>query len=101
MILGSLAVNIVANVDKFISGINKATTDLGRFVEKIGVVRTAIGGFLAFELVRMVQGFGRFLDSMVAAGSELHTLTQRLGITANEFQRLSYAAIGTGLSTPG
>lgn len=90
--IGSLAVNIVASTDKFISGLNKAQTGLGRFVSKISAAQTAVVGL-------GVYGFARMVTSAVNAGSELHDLSKKLGISTEAISALDFATKQLGGST--
>lgn len=90
--IGSLAVNIVATTDKFIAGLNKAQTGLGRFVSKISAAQTAVIGL-------GVYGFGRMVTAAVNAGSELHDLSKKIGITSEALGALDYATKQLGGST--
>lgn len=90
--IGSLAVNIVATTDKFIAGLNNAQTKLGRFVSKIGAAQSAVIGL-------GVYGFGRMISAALEAGSTLHDLSQKLGITTEALGALDFATKNLGGST--
>lgn len=92
--IGSLAVNIVATTDKFVAGLNTAQTKLGRFVSKISAAQTAVIGL-------GVYGFGRMISAALEAGSELHDLSQKLGITTEALSALDYATKQLGGTTQG
>lgn len=90
--IGSLAVNIVATTDKFVTGLNKAQSGLGRFVSTVGATTTALAGLGAYGFASVVKG-------AVDAGGELFDLSNKLNITTEALSALDYAANNLGVST--
>lgn len=90
--IASLAVNIIAKTDKFIAGLNASNTAVGRFVKKVATAQTALVGL-------GVYGFGRMISNAVNAGSELHDLSKKIGITTEALGALDYATKQLGGST--
>jgi len=91
-VIGTMAVNIVATTDKFISGLNSAQTALGRFVKKASTV----GNLLAMGAG--LEGLRRMLTGFEAAGSELHDMSIATGVTVDNLAMLQYAAGQSGAS---
>lgn len=85
--IGSLAVNIIATTDKFISGINNAQKQLRKFIDFSGVVRGAIVGKLVQSFVQLSDQAGQLLD-----------LSNATGIATQELDFLKYAAQQAGAS---
>lgn len=83
--IGSLAVNIVAKTDKFLSGLNNARNMLGKF-------RTGIT--LASSLVS--AGIGGMLRKFESTGSQLNDLSAATGIAVENLSFLKYAAEQSG-----
>jgi len=90
--IGSLAVNIVATTDKFITGLNQVSTRLGKFVKSVGTSQAAVVGL-------GVYGFASFVKGAVDAGGALFDLSQKLRISTEALTALDYAIKQTGGST--
>lgn len=83
--IGTLSVSIVASTDKFLLGLNKASTQLGRFVKRISTVQNAVGALGAYAL-------GNLISSSIEAGGHVYELTQKLHVSAEAITALHYAA---------
>lgn len=79
--IGSLAVNITAVTDKFVSGIRTARNTLSDFSGKVSLIA---GGVTA--------AIGGMLSSFDSTGSELHDLSTQTGIAVEKLSFLKYAA---------
>lgn len=89
-----MSVSIVASTDKFIAGLNSASTKLGKFVKSIGAAQTAVIGF-------GVYGFGAMISKALEAGSALHDFSQKANISTEAVSALDYAAKQLGGTTEG
>lgn len=83
--IGTLAVNIVATTDKFISGLNNASGRLGKFVKSVGVVQGALAGLAA-------TGFAAVIKGAIDAGGALFDLSQKLNTSTEALGALHFAA---------
>lgn len=89
--IGTLAVNIVATTDKFISGLNNASGRLGKFVKSVGVVQGALAGLAA-------TGFAAVIKGAIDAGGALFDMSQKLKISTEALTALHFAATQLGAS---
>jgi hypothetical protein len=89
--IGSLAVNIVATTDKFISGLNNASGRLGKFVKGVGVVQGALVGLAA-------TGFAAVIKGAIDAGGAIFDMSQKLKISTEALGALHFAATQLGAS---
>lgn len=96
MIIGSLAVNIIANVDKFSAGLNKARKGLkgfvGTSVSQMGSLHTAMGGIVAGSAAQ-------FIKATIDQGSALQDTSEKLGITTEALQKMRFVSDQLGAST--
>lgn len=84
--------NIVAQTDRFTSGLAYASKKLSDFANKAATLRNALTLGLGFEgLRRMITGFEE-------AGSSLHDLSVATGVTVENLAMLQYAAEQSGAS---
>lgn len=83
--IGSLAVNIVATTDKFIAGLNSATSQLNKWGKQIANVGNLIAGVGVAAMVSLV-------NSAIEAGSKIQELTVKLHISAEALTALHFAA---------
>jgi hypothetical protein len=92
MIIGSLAVNITANVSKFTSNLRSAQTSLGRFVKSVNLAKVAIGSFVAASAARMVANFVTDLRETLSSIDQIAKAAGRLGMTTEQMSGLAHAA---------
>lgn len=90
--IGSLAVNIVAKTDKFLSGLNSAKSSLGKFVSGISYAQGIISGLSSL-------GFARLTLDVIEAGDAIADISAKLGIGTEQIGALQYAAEQLGSST--
>lgn len=84
-VIGSLAVNLVANTDKFIRGLANAQLKLGQFSTKIGIAGAAVSAAIGGMFYKFEQ-----------TGSQLHDLSVATGIGVEQLSFLKYAAEQSG-----
>ena len=79
--------------------INTSTKSLNGLNSTFGKLGTTVGGFAkGFAGAFSVAAFGRFITGSIKAGEEIGDLSQKLGITAEQFQELSFVADQAGAS---
>jgi hypothetical protein len=86
-VIGSLAVNIVAATDKFISGIHNAQGVLAGFVKKTSLAGAAV-----------TAAFAGMLKKFESAGSQLFDLSKSTGLSVEKLSFLKFAAEQSGTS---
>lgn len=91
-VIGSMSVNIVAITDKFMAGINKARGAMGKF----GAGATSLTGILSS--LAGAGAVGAMLHKFDEAGSTLHDMANRTGVTVENLSALKYAADQSGSS---
>lgn len=83
--IGSLAVNITANTNRFTAGLTHAKAALGGFVKTLGGLSSLIAGVGA-------AGFAMIANAAIEAGSKIQELTAKLNISAEAITALHFAA---------
>lgn len=91
-IIGTMAVNIVARTEKFLSGLNAARNAITKFTSKFGAIQSAVGGALGVAWLKNA------LTGYAEAGSQLKDLSTATGVTVENLSFLKYAAGQTGAS---
>lgn len=94
--IGSLAVNIVANTDRFSGGMKKARAEVGLFRSAVGGLSKVMLGFGATLGVRSL--FSKIRQSIDDL-DELADTAERLGTTIDSLARLSHAGFLYDLSS--
>lgn len=101
--LGSLVVDIGADVARLRADMGKATKTVGGATKRIEALANkasrsmkGIGAGLAAAF--SVRGFSRFLTSTADATDQVGKLAQRLGITTESVSRLQFVASQSGIS---
>ncbi len=100
-VVGSLQVNIVATTDKFIAGLNKASTMMGRFVAKTGSIGNSVTSLFTSANIfwgLVTAAVGKLLDASIQAGESVYALTKKLHISAEAVSALHFAADRLGTS---
>jgi len=94
--VAKLTIDIGARIDKLNGALGKAKTKVGRFVDgvkkKFGSVQAALAG--AFVVGAAV----RSISNLVSAADDIGKLSARIGFTAEEYQKLTFAARRAGAS---
>lgn len=94
MVIGSLAVNIVANTSKFASGLTTASERLTNFAKGVTALQAGIAGLIG-------AGFISWVRSAATEADALGDMAERLGIGAEALQGLQFAAEQMGSSAAG
>jgi len=91
--LGSLSVFLTANTTPFQKRMRRANTVVTSFKRTVMGVGGAIAG--AFAVSKITSG----ISSLIDLGDEIGKASKRIGITAEEYQKLSFAARRAGATS--
>lgn len=95
-VIGSLAVNVVANTEKFSQGMGRARGEMKSFSKAASALESSLKGVVA----GFAAGFA--FESLRATANEIEQITlasQRLGLSVESFTALSGAAEMSQIST--
>lgn len=98
-IAGTLAVNILANTNKFQQGIGKAQKSLRGFGRQIKTIGKGVVGFGSQILgVAAVGGITAFSKSVIDSAVSLGEISDKLGIATDKLELMRFAAEATGVA---
>lgn len=93
--VGKLHITLAANTAELTDGLDQAQSRLDRFATRMGITAGAVSKAteMALDAVfSLVEGIAAGFKKAVDEADKLDELAQRLGTTANELSKLSYAA---------
>lgn len=92
-IAGTLGVNILALVDKFVSGIEKATRKLDKFEQRTTKADKAMGAFQRqIAATLSIGAMGRFITRTAEALDEVNKMSRQLNISGEAMQFNQFVA---------
>lgn len=95
MVIGSLAVNIVANTEKFSRGISNARKQVTLMEKGVRSLKGALGAFgVAFSASFAISQIRRTISEL----DDLSDTAERLGTSAEKLSRLQYAGLMSDVS---
>lgn len=89
--LGSLKVYLTADTKKFNSGLSRAQIGMRKFSKSARGITTAIAGIAGVSGAAFAA-----LNSMASIGDEIGKGAKKIGVSAEEFQKLGFAARRSG-----
>lgn len=98
--IGTLAVNIVARTEKFVSGISKSLTSMSLFSKGLSRTTRLLSAFgVALIGVGSVGGFGMLIKGQLDAIDSMAKMSDKLQISTEALAALNLAAEEAGVST--
>lgn len=100
-VIGEMAVNVVARIQKFTRDMKKANTTVGRFAKSVkrnmGIANKALGAFGlvggGLSVIGLAVGFNRVTESI----DRLAKTSAKLGLATDQLQALRFAAEKAGV----